>query len=141
MPEKYLFEYAVIRVVPRVEREEFLNVGVILYCASQGFLRTVFELSEERLRAFCYQKLCKADEISPDRASIDCQELEERLRAFERICAGKSEGGTIGQMPIASRFRWLTATRSTIVQTSAVHPGLCEDPKETLARLYAQLVQ
>ncbi|RDV16042.1 DUF3037 domain-containing protein [Pontibacter diazotrophicus] len=126
MQEKHLFEYAVIRVVPCVEREEFMNVGVIVYCASQGFLQTMYKLNENRLRAF-----------SPN---LDMQELQERLRAFERICAGRREGGAIGQLPIASRFRWLAATRSTIVQTSPVHPGLCIAPQETLARLYAQLV-
>lgn len=126
MPEKHLFEYAVIRVVPRVEREEFLNVGVIVYCAAQGFLQTIFQLNEERLRAFS--------------GALDMPELEERLRTFERICAGRPQGGTIGQLPIASRFRWLTATRSTVVQTSPVHPGLCADARETLMRLYHQLV-
>jgi len=127
MPEKHLFEYAVIRAVPRVEREEFLNVGVILYCAGQGFLQTVFELNTERLRAFS--------------AQLDVQELEERLRAFQRICTGGAEGGTIGRLPLAARFRWLTAARSTVVQTSPVHPGLCENPGEMLARLHAQLVR
>lgn len=127
MPEKHLFEYAVIRVVPRVEREEFMNVGVILYCSSQGFLQTRYELNEQRLRAF-----------SPE---IDLAELKERLRAFERICAGRREGGPIGQLPIAGRFRWLTAARSTVVQTSAVHPGLCDSAPATLDRLYSQLVQ
>lgn len=127
MQEKHLFEYSVIRIMPRVEREEFINVGVILYCASQGFLQTVFELNEERLRAFS--------------GELDTVELEERLRAFERICRGGAEGGAIGQLPAASRFRWLTAPRSTVVQTSAVHPGLCVDPREMLARLYSQLVK
>lgn len=126
MPENYLFEYAVIRVMPRVDREEFMNVGVILYCAAQGFLETVFNLNEERLRAFS--------------AELDLPELEVRLQAFKRICAGRHEGGSIGQLPVASRFRWLTATRSTVVQTSPVHPGLCTDPQETLNRLYRQLV-
>ncbi|MFN8344555.1 MAG: DUF3037 domain-containing protein [Spirosomataceae bacterium] len=126
MQEKHLFEYAVIRVVPRVEREEFLNVGVIVYCPAQRFLQAVFELKEERLRAFS--------------GNIDSEELRERLCTFERICAGRKEGGTIGQLSLAERFRWLTATRSTIVQTSAVHPGLCTDADETLTRLYAQLV-
>ena len=127
MQEKHLFEYAVIRVVPCVEREEFINVGVIVYCASQGFLQTRFKLNEHRLLA-----------LSQD---VDVQELQERLRAFERICAGRKEGGAIGQLPVASRFRWLTATRSTVVQTSPVHPGLCTDPRETLDRLYTQLVK
>ncbi len=127
MPEMHLFEYAVIRVMPRVEREEFLNVGVIIYCRAQGFLQTVFELNEERLCAFSGQ--------------VDLQELADRLRTFERICAGRKEGGTIGQLSIAERFRWLTSTRSTVVQTSPVHPGLCIDAQETLTRLFVQLVQ
>lgn len=127
MPEKHLFEYAVIRVVPRVEREEFLNVGVILYCRAQGFLQTMFTLNETRLRAFS--------------DALDLPELQARLSAFERISTGRSEGGPIGNLPIAERFRWLTATRSTVVQTSAVHPGLCADAADTLARLFAQLVQ
>lgn len=126
MPDKHLYEYAVIRVVPRVERDEFMNVGVILYCSAQGFLQTRFALDEQRLRAFS--------------ADTDIAELQERLRAFERICAGRSAGGPIGQLPIAGRFRWLTAARSTVVQTSPVHPGLCTDAAETLARLFEQLV-
>ncbi|WP_303311433.1 DUF3037 domain-containing protein [Hymenobacter sp. BT730] len=128
MPEKHLFEYAVLRVVPRVEREEFLNVGVIVYCASEGFLQTQCEVPEARLRSFGCEEL-------------DLQDLAQRLRAFERICHGRREGGPIGQLPIASRFRWLTAQRSTIVQTSPVHPGLCENAAETLQQLYAKLVQ
>jgi hypothetical protein len=126
MQDKHLFEYAVIRVVPCVEREEFLNVGVILYCASQGFLKTEYSLNEQRLLAIC-----------PD---LDLSELAQRLEAFKKICRGKTEGGAIGQLPAASRFRWLTATRSTVVQTSAVHPGLCTDPQQTLQRLHSQLV-
>ncbi|SFQ58751.1 DUF3037 domain-containing protein [Hymenobacter arizonensis] len=122
-----LFEYAVLRVVPRVEREEFLNVGVIVYCRSQGFLETRFELPEARLQAF-----------APD---LDLEEITDRLQAFARICQGRATGGTIGQLPIAERFRWLTATRSTVVQTSPVHPGLCVDASEKLSRLYAQLVE
>ena len=81
MPENYLFEYAVIRFVPRVEREEFLNVGVILYCPSQGFLQTKFLLNEDRLKVFG--------------SNVCCNELTERLRTFERICAGRKEGGRI----------------------------------------------
>ncbi|MBC6989430.1 DUF3037 domain-containing protein [Hymenobacter sp. BT491] len=128
MPGKHLFEYAVLRVVPRVEREEFINVGVILYCRSLGFLQTRYVLPEARLRAFAGEEL-------------DLQEIAERLRSFERICRGRAEGGVIGQLSIAERFRWLTATRSTVVQTSCVHPGLCEDAAATLERLFAQLVQ
>ena len=126
MQEKHLFEYAVIRVVPRVEREEFLNVGVILYCRDQGFLLTLYTLNEHRLLAF-----------APD---LDLDELKDRLLAFERICCGRKEGGRIGALGIAERFRWLTAARSTIVQTSAVHPGLTGNASETLHHLYKQLV-
>ncbi|WP_207434840.1 DUF3037 domain-containing protein [Sabulibacter ruber] len=126
MQEKHLFEYAVLRVVPCVEREEFLNVGVILYCPAQRFLKTTFHLNQDRLRSF--------------NCDLDLTELYERLEAFERVCAGGKNGGTIGQLPLASRFRWLTATRSTVVQTSAVHPGLCTDAQETLQRLHTQLV-
>ncbi|GAB3690402.1 DUF3037 domain-containing protein [Spirosoma flavus] len=126
MPEKHLFEYAVIRVVPCVERQEFMNVGVILYCKSQGFLQTMWALNESRLRAFS--------------AEIDTDELRQRLGAFERICAGKKEGGPIGKLSIAERFRWLTSTRSTVVQPSPVHPGLCTDARQTLEHLFTQLV-
>lgn len=127
MREKELFEYAVIRVMPRVEREEFQNVGVILYCPAQDFLQTAFELNEERLRTF-----------GPD---LPVSEIEEHLLAFERICAGGAEAGAIGELPPGERFRWLTAPRSTVVQTSPVHTGLCSDAGETLAGLLAKLVR
>ena len=127
MREKQLFEYAVIRVMPRVEREEFLNVGVILYCPAQDFLQTAFELNEGRLRTF-----------APD---LPVSEIEELLLAFERVCAGGAEAGTIGKLPPGERFRWLTAPRSTVVQTSPVHTGLCSDAGETLAGLLAKLVR
>ncbi|MEO6539379.1 MAG: DUF3037 domain-containing protein [Ferruginibacter sp.] len=126
MQESHLFEYAVVRIVPKVEREEFLNVGVILYCAKLNFLQTLYILDEERLQIFCKE--------------IDCQELRQNLQAFERICIGGSGAGPIGKLDIAARFRWLTATRSTVLQTSKVHPGFCIDPGETLTRLYTQLV-
>ena len=126
MQEKQLFEYAVIRVMPRVERGEFVNVGVILYCPGKKFLETAYELDEKRLLAFC--------------EDLDIKDLEARLCAFTHICKGGTEGGMIGKLPIASRFRWLTATRSTVVQTSPVHSGLCIDPHETLMRLHGQLV-
>jgi len=126
MQEKQLFEYAVIRVVPKVEREEYLNVGVILYCQQQKFLQTMYTLDEERLRAFS--------------AQLDLPELKEHLCAFMEICRGSKEGGPIGKLDIASRFRWLTATRSTVLQTSRVHPGLCVNAAETLERLHTQLV-
>ena len=126
MQQEHLFEYAVIRVVPRVEREEFLNIGVILYCAKQKFLQARYLLDEARLNAF-----------APD---LDIAELKEHICSIERICIGDKAAGPIGKLDMASRFRWLTATRSTIVQTSKVHPGFCVDAMETLERLFVQLV-
>ena len=126
MPEKHLFEYAVIRIVPKVEREEFFNAGVILYCAGKKFLQALYKLDKDRLRLFC-------DDIELD-------SLRNNLDAIEKICAGSADGGTIGRLAIAERFRWLTATRSTVVQSSKVHPGFCEDPALTLKELYQKLV-
>ena len=126
MQEKFLFEYAVIRVMPRVEREEFINVGIILFCAKQKFLKSVFFLDETRVKAFSTE--------------IDLEELKENLCAFERISTAAKGSGPIGQYDQASRFRWLTATRSTVVQCSKVHPGFCDDAEETLLRLHQELV-
>jgi len=126
MQENQLFEYAVIRVVPRVEREEFLNVGVILYSRKQNFLQALFKLDKMRLQAFSDK--------------LDTGEVEEHLLAFERICNGGPDSGPIGQLDMASRFRWLTATRSTVVQTSKVHPGFCSNPAEAIQKLFTQLV-
>jgi len=126
MQQDHLFEYAVIRVVPRVEREEFLNVGVILFCAKQQFLQTRYQLNEGRLQA-----------LSPN---FEISILREHLCAFERICMADNAAGPIGKLDIASRFRWLTASRSTVLQTSKVHPGLCVNAMETLERLFNQLV-
>lgn len=126
MPENHLFEYAVIRVVPRVEREEFVNVGVIVLCSRQNFLKTKIQLNETRLKALY--------------ADFDREVLQEHIQSFERICRGGSGSGPIGQLPLAERFRWLTAARSTMVQTSQVHPGLCTDPENMLNHLFEQVV-
>ena len=126
MQDKHLFEYAVIRLVPSVEREEFLNVGVILYCQDENFLQIGFDLNEERLRAFS--------------CDLAVEDIKEHLHAFEKISAGGEGSGAIGRLPIGARFRWLTAPRSTIVQTSAVHTGLCIDANETLDQLLAKMV-
>lgn len=126
MQERYLFEYAVIRVMPRVEREEFLNVGIILFCAKKKFLKSIFLLHEPKIRAFCKE--------------IDMDDLSANLNAFQRISIGAEGSGSIGEYDQASRFRWLTATRSTVVQSSKVHPGFCIDPEETMIRLHQELV-
>lgn len=127
MPANDLFEYAIIRIVPRVEREEFLNAGILLYCPAQGFLRIAYELNETRLRALS--------------ETVNIGEVQEQLRAFEHVCAGGGQAGAIGKLPPGERFRWLTAPRSTIVQTSPVHTGLCGNAEETLMHLLATLVR
>lgn len=121
-----MFEYAVIRLVPKVEREEFFNIGVVLYCRGQRFLDMRYTLDSSKLEAF--------------RSTCDVQELEAYLQAFQSICKGGRSGGPIAALPVAERFRWLTAKRSTVIQTSAVHPGLCADAVAMLERLYAELV-
>ncbi len=126
MPGNQLFEYAVIRVVPRVEREEFLNVGIILYCSKQRFLKVVYTLEEARLRA-----------AFPD---LDLEAVRENLESLHAIAGGDKGSGLIGALDMPSRFRWLTAWRSTVVQTSRVHPGLCSDAEAALHRLFAQMV-
>lgn len=121
-----LFEYAVIRVVPQVEREEFLNAGVILYCPSLKFLQCLCSLDERRFHIFA--------------GKADVEEIKAHLHAFAEICRGGLNGGPIAKLDLPSRFRWLTATRSTVVQTSKVHPGLSADPAKTLEKLYEELV-
>src|SRR5690349_7367591 len=120
MQDKHLFEYAVVRVVPLVEREEFINVGVILYSKKAQFLRCKYHLDKDRLAGFS--------------SALDLGEVEEHLGAFERICNGSANSGPIGKLDLASRFRWLTATRSTIVQTSKVHSGFCDDLQKALEK-------
>ncbi|MCO5935937.1 DUF3037 domain-containing protein [Mucilaginibacter sp. RB4R14] len=127
MQDRHLFEYAVIRVVPRVEREEFLNVGVILLCSKQKYLKMMYHLDRKRLRAFSYD--------------LDIEALEENLLSLQRIAEGAKNSGPIGELDAASRFRWLTATRSTVLQTSKVHPGFCLNGDDSLTRLYEQLVK
>lgn len=126
MQEKFLFEYAVIRVMPRVEREEFFNVGIILFCAKKKFLQSIFYLDKNKINAFSKE--------------IDIDELTANLTAFERISKGLDGSGPIGKYDEPSRFRWLTATRSTVVQCSKVHPGFCIDPNETMLKLQDELV-
>ena len=126
MQEKNLYEYAVIRIMPRVEREEFLNVGVVLYCAGKKFLQAKYMLEEPRVISFCH--------------TCDLQEIETYLNAFKQIADGATNAGPISKLTLPARFRWLTATRSTVVQTSKVHPGMCTEPSEMLQKLFNDLV-
>lgn len=126
MQERHLFEYAVIRIMPRVEREEFMNVGVILLCKKKHFLQARYELNPKRLEALC--------------PNCDVEELTAHLDALSRIAAGDPAAGPIAQLDIAGRFRWLTAQRSTVLQPSKVHPGLCADPLQMLEQLFQEMV-
>lgn len=126
MHEKFLYEYAVIRIVPKVEREEFINVGIIMFCKRQQYIKAKYVLDVERLKYFA-PDLCTAT-------------IAEHLGFFEKICSGKTDGGVIGELDIAERFRWLTAVRSTIIQTSRPHTGFSENLEKTFERLFDELV-
>ncbi len=126
MQGKLLYEYAVIRLVPRVEREEFLNLGIIFFCKQTGFLKCLYTVNEARIEAFCRE--------------VDITSLHRNLESFCSIAEGLQTAGPIAQLDTPSRFRWLTATRSTILQTSKVHPGLCINETETMEALYQKLV-
>lgn len=124
-PEK-LYEYAIIRLVPKVERGEFLNIGVLLYCREAGFLDMKYMVNREKIHAL-------------SQGDVDLDHLQDYLDAHRAICQGNSKS-PIAALPIHERFRWLAATRSTIVQTSKVHLGFSSDPKETLNCLFEQQV-
>lgn len=121
------YDYAVIRVVPRVERQEFVNAGVILWCREQDILEARVELDESRLRAVD--------------ATVDLDAVRRHLASFAIICAGGNDAGPIGKLPKRERFDWLVAPRSTIIQTSAVHSGRCNDVAATLEWLLEAMVR
>jgi hypothetical protein len=126
VPDKYRYDYAVIRVVPKVDREEFINAGVILSCPDLSFLEAQIKLNEDRLLALD--------------AKVDMDLVRSHLAAIPTICRGGGEAGSIGQLPQRQRFHWLVAPRSTIIQTSPVHTGRCHDPAAALERLVATMV-
>jgi hypothetical protein len=126
MPELISYDYAVIRLVPRVEREEFINVGVILFCRSRKFLESRIVLDEKRALA-----------LFP---KIDLVEIKEHLELIPKICAGGKPAGYIGGLSQQERFHWLTAPRSTIIQTSRPHSGLCQEPKPAIDQLMRTMV-
>ncbi|MBN1205276.1 MAG: DUF3037 domain-containing protein [Myxococcaceae bacterium] len=127
MPARSSFDYAIVRVVPRVERGEFINAGVILYCLTQRFLAAKVELDERRLLA-----------LAPE---VDLALVRGHLEAIPHLCAGGKRAGPIGQLPQKERWHWLVAPRSTILQTSPVHSGLCEDPVRALEHLMDTMVR
>ncbi|MES2850780.1 MAG: DUF3037 domain-containing protein [Bacteroidota bacterium] len=126
MQEQLLYEYAVIRLVPRVEREEFLNLGIVFFCKQTGFLKCVYTVNENRIASFC--------------SEVDIAHLQSNLESFCKIAAGNEDAGPIAKLDTPSRFRWLTAVRSTIIQTSKTHPGLCTNEEAKLQELYEKLV-
>ena len=126
MPAPPSFDYAAIRIVPRVEREEFLNAGVVLFCPERKFLGVRTRLDEERLRALW--------------PSIDLDEIRRHVEAFVRVAEGAPDCGPIARLSQRERFHWLVAPRSTIIQVSAVHSGICDQPREKLDWLFDRLI-
>lgn len=126
MQNSVTYEFAVIRLVPKVEREEFINIGVILYSKRKKYLGIKYALDPIKIKA-----------LAPD---LDPTEIEKYLAAWELICRGAPHGGYIGTLEQSLRFRWLVATRSSIIQSSKTHPGLCEEPEAVLERLFERFV-
>ena len=126
MPGKHLYDYAVVRVVPRVEREEFINVGLIMFSKQARYLKVRIWVDEKKLKLY------------PSEMELDA--LYANLDAFEKICAGDKEGGRIATFDIPDRFRWLTAVRSASIQTSRPHAGFADDLDATFDRLFQELV-
>lgn len=126
MPESYFYEYAVIRLVPRVEREEFINVGVILFCKRPRFLKAKTFINTDKLACFSNE--------------LELTDISKNLEAFHKICVGGKAGGPMALEDHISRFRWLTAERSSSIQTSRPHHGFSNNLDETLERLFEELV-
>lgn len=127
MRAHHTYDYALIRVVPRVERGEFVNVGAVVSCETTRYLEARIELDDARLLA-----------IDP---GVDLVAVKKHLDTFQRICAGGADAGPIGKLSQRERFHWLTAPRSTIIQTSPAHTGRCEDPAALLERLVVTMVR
>jgi hypothetical protein len=126
VPAPSSFDYAVIRVVPRVERGEFVNAGVLLFCLERDFLGASVEVSAPRIAA-----------VWP---AADLDLIRQHLEAIPKVCAGLPEAGPIARLSRRERFHWLVAPRSTIIQISPVHSGLCESPEGALDHLFRQMV-
>jgi hypothetical protein len=120
------FDYVVVRIVPLVEREEFFNAGIILFCPQQKFLAARVHLDGNKLTAF-----------APE---LDGEDIQRRLEAIKKICAGEPSAGAIARLSQRARFHWLTAPRSTIIQVSPAHSGICEQPESLLNRLFKEQV-
>jgi len=121
------FDYAVVRIVPRVERGEYINAGVILFSRTLKFLEAKVQLHEGKLKAFSSE---------PDLA-----EIYDHLKLIPKICSGSPEGGPIAQLPQHERWHWLVSPRSTVIQISDVHSGVTNDPAKELGKLFTMLVE
>lgn len=126
MQDNHLFEYAMIRLVPLVERGEFINIGVGLYSSGHRFCDCQFQLEEERINSLFRE--------------VDLELVQQYVDAFQKICRGDKAGGPIAQLSMPKRFRWLTASRSTIIQCSPVHIGYTQNPENSLRRLFEEMV-
>lgn len=126
MPGKYLYEFAVIRVVPRVEREEFQNIGVIVYCKRERYLKAKYTLNKQKLVPFL--------------GDLPIEDVRKNIEAFDHICAGNKQSGRVSEWDKADRFRWLTAVKSSSIQTSRPHIGYSDDLDETLDRIFKEQV-
>lgn len=127
MPDHFAYDYAIVRVVPKVERAEFLNVGVIVSCPARRFLEARIEADDERLLL-----------LDP---TLDLESIRNNLATIPAICAGGDQAGPIGRLPQRERFHWLVAPRSTIIQTSPVHTGNCQDPESVVEHLLETMVR
>lgn len=126
MQDKVVYEYAVIRVVPKVEREEFINIGLILFSKRKRYIKFDYQIPEEKIRSFCNE--------------FDLIQLKENLESFAKICLGAKDGGPIAALEADEKFRWITAVKSSSIQSSRPHPGLSADLDATFDKLYKELV-
>ena len=126
MPTLHSYDYAVVRVVPSPDRGEFVNAGVVLHCPEQDYLDSAVHLDERRLAALW--------------PASDLAVIRKHLEAFPRICAGDPDAGPIARLSRRERFHWLVAPRSTVIQVSPVHSGMCDDPEAALAELFRRMV-
>jgi hypothetical protein len=126
MQEDNIYEYAVIRLVPKVEREEFFNVGLVMFSKKKKFIKTEFYLCPDKFKLM--------------HSKLDYEDIIQNLESFRNIAHGSKDGGPIAMMEIPDRFRWLTAVRSSAIQTSRPHPGKSKDLGKTFEKLFQELV-
>lgn len=126
MQDKVTFEYAIIRLVPKVEREEFFNIGVILFSKRKKFLGVKYNVNLAKLNAFSCE--------------LDIDAINDYLKSWELICKGEASAGVIGTFELSDRFRWLAASRSTVIQSSKTHSGLTDNPEKELNAIFERHV-